>query len=71
MHWELVKQGLGIGIVPVDIGEAEPLVERVLPEFKLMSFPIWLTSHRELRTNKRIRLVFDFLAEELAKSTTE
>ncbi|HAU67639.1 MAG TPA: LysR family transcriptional regulator, partial [Gammaproteobacteria bacterium] len=31
----------------------------------------WLTSHRELRTNKRIRLVFDFLAEELAKSTTE
>jgi len=71
VHWELVKQGLGIGIVPVDIGEAEPLVERVLPEFKLMSFPIWLTSHRELRTNKRIRLVFDFLAEELAKSTTE
>lgn len=65
VHWELVKQGLGIGIAPLDIGEAEPLVERVLPDFELMSFEIWLTSHRELRTNKRIRLVFDFLAEEL------
>jgi DNA-binding transcriptional LysR family regulator len=69
VHWELVKQGLGIGIVPLDIGEAEPLVERVLPDFKLMSFPIWLTSHRELRTNKRIRLVFDFLADELRLKT--
>jgi hypothetical protein len=35
-----------------------------------MSFPIWLTSHRELRTNKRIRLVFDFLAEELTCGVT-
>ena len=70
VHWELVKQGLGIGVVPIDIGEAEPLVERVLPHFKLMSFPIWLTSHRELRTNKRIRLVFDFLADELSSSTS-
>ncbi|MFQ3226702.1 MAG: DNA-binding transcriptional LysR family regulator [Porticoccaceae bacterium] len=69
VHWELVKQGLGIGIVPLDIGEAEPLVERVLPDFKLMSFPIWLTSHRELRTNKRIRLVFDLLADELKLKT--
>jgi DNA-binding transcriptional LysR family regulator len=70
VHWELVKQGLGIGIVPMDIGDAEPLVERVLPDLKLMSFPIWLTSHRELRTNKRIRLVFDFLAEELTCGVT-
>lgn len=69
VHWELVKQGLGIGIVPLDIGSSEPLVERVLPGFKLMSFPIWLTSHRELRTNKRIRLVFDFLADELRLKT--
>lgn len=69
VHWELVKQGLGIGIAPLDIGSYEPLVERVLPGFKLMSFPIWLTSHRELRTNKRIRLVFDFLADELRRKT--
>lgn len=65
VHWELVKQGIGIGIVPVDIGDAEPLVRRVLPGYTLATFPIWLTTHREIRTSKRIRLVFDFLAQEL------
>lgn len=27
--------------------------------------PIWLTSHRELSTSRRIRVVFDLLAAEL------
>jgi DNA-binding transcriptional LysR family regulator len=67
VHWELVKKGLGIGIVPEDLGSTEKLVERVLPDVKPISFPIWLTSHRELRTSKRIRLVFDFIANELSE----
>ena len=65
-HWELVKQGLGIGIMPEEIGDAEPLVERVLPILKPIEFPIWLTAHRELNTSRRIRMVFDLLAKELA-----
>lgn len=65
VHWELVKQGLGIGIMPENIGDAEPLVQRVLPEFEPMTFPIWLTTHRELNTSRRVRMVFDFLATEL------
>ncbi len=65
VHWEMVKQGLGIGIVPDNIGDREPLVERVLTSIEPISFPIWLTSHRELKASKRIRFVFDFLAEEL------
>lgn len=65
VHWELVKQGLGIGIVPDNIGDREPLVERTLTSIEPISFPIWLTSHRELKASKRIRFVFDFLAEEL------
>ena len=65
VHWEMVKQGLGIGIVPEDLGDAEPLVERVLEDLELLSFPMWLTSQRELKTSRRIRFVFDFLAQEL------
>ncbi|MGY8863211.1 MAG: LysR substrate-binding domain-containing protein, partial [Pseudomonadales bacterium] len=30
VHWELVKKGLGIGVMPADIGDAEPLVQPVL-----------------------------------------
>jgi len=65
VHWELVKQGLGIGIMPEDIGDAEPLVQQVLPKLEAITFPIWLTTHRELKTNRRVRMVFDLLANEL------
>lgn len=64
--WELVKQGVAIGILDGNIGDAEPLVERVLPDMEPLMFPIWLVAHRELNTSRRIRMVFDLLAEELA-----
>jgi len=65
-HWELVKQGLGIGIMPEEIGDIEPLVQRALPDFPPIIFPIWLTTHRELRTSRRVRIVYDLLAKELS-----
>ena len=64
--WELVKHGLGIGVLDGNIGDAEPLVRRALPDFEPLMFPIWLVAHREVNTSRRIRVVFDLLAEELA-----
>ena len=65
--WEFVKAGLGIGILDGNIGDAEPAVVRVLPELEPLIFPIWLVAHRELHTSRRIRMVFDLLADELGK----
>ena len=65
--WEYVTQGLGIGILDGHLGDAEPRVQRVLPNFEPLTFPIWLVSHRDLATNRRIRRVFDLLAEALSK----
>lgn len=67
VQWELVKHGLGIGVQADNIAEAEPLVEPAAPEFDVVPFPIWLVSHREIHTSKRVRVVFDLLAEELGK----
>lgn len=67
VHWELVKHGIGIGVIPERVGEAEPLVQQALPSLPPLLMPIWLTTHRELRTSKRIRLVFDLLAAELGQ----
>ena len=64
--WELVKHGLGIGILDGEIGDREPRVRRVLPDLPPLVFPIWLVTHRELNTTRRVRVVFDLLAEELA-----
>jgi len=66
-HWQLIKQGLGIGIMPIDIAESDPLVLQVMPDFPAIEYPVWLTTHRELNSSRRVRLVFDLLVEELQK----
>ena len=66
-YWHLVVAGVGIGFSQVRIGDAEPLVSRVLPGFAIPPLPVWLTAHAGLRTNPRVRRVFDFLAERLAR----
>lgn len=65
--WELVKQGLAIGIMMEEIAALTPSVEKILPEFRPIPVPIWLTTHRELRTSRKIRLVYDFLADEIGR----
>jgi DNA-binding transcriptional LysR family regulator len=66
VQWELAKHGVGICIVMDQVGDAEPRVRRVLPDFPPMPVPVWLATHRELHTSRRIRVVFDLLAEALA-----
>ena len=61
------RSGLGIAILPTDVGDAEPGLRRVLPDGPLITFPIWLVAHRELRTARRVRVVFDHLAEGLER----
>jgi DNA-binding transcriptional LysR family regulator len=66
VQWALTTQGSGIGVMMEGIGDAESRVQRVLPE--QISFPVatWLTSHREVRTSRRVRIVFDLLAQALS-----
>lgn len=68
--WEMVKQGLGMCIMTDELGDTTPEVERLLPSFPDLPVPIWLVAHRELRTNRRIRLVFDFLSEAFTRRAT-
>ncbi len=65
-HWALVQQGLGIGAMMDEIAQDTPGIVRVLDEVPPVRFPIWLVSHRELRTARRIRVVFEALAAGLA-----
>jgi DNA-binding transcriptional LysR family regulator len=64
-YWRMVVAGAGIGFSQTNIGDAEPLVERVLPDFPIPDMPVWLAAHEQLRTNPRVRRVFDVLAERL------
>ncbi len=67
VQWELVKQGVAITATLEQIGDREPLVERVaVPGLAPITAEIWIVTHKELRTNKRVRTVFDFLVSEFA-----
>ena len=63
--WEMVREGLGVGVIDVAIGDATPGVSRVAPDQPLIPFPVWLAAHRDILTHRRLRLAFDLLAEEL------
>lgn len=63
--WEMVRQGMGIGILDDRIGDADPSVTRVLPGFEPVDFPVWLVAHRDIARSRRLRVVFEALAEGL------
>lgn len=62
---QVVAQGMGIGFMSAFQARALGLVP-VLPQLRIPPMPCWLAVHREVRSNKRVRCVFDFLAQQLA-----
>ena len=64
--WQYLQAGLGIALIPEVLSRHAPDVELVLPDLPSYDFPVWLVTHRELRTNALIRLVFDCLAQRLS-----
>jgi len=68
VQWELVKLGAAITATLEDIGDNEPLVERlVVPGLSPIEMDLWIVTHNELRTSRRIRRVFDFLVSEFSR----
>jgi DNA-binding transcriptional LysR family regulator len=65
VQWALITRGSGIGVMMDVVGDIDPRVVRVLPDQISFSFDTWLTSHREIRTSRRVRTVFDLLADAL------
>lgn len=66
--WEAVRAGLGIGFVSQHQIRTDPAVIPLLPKLKIQPFPVWLVVHKEVRTNKRIRAVYDYLADALPRA---
>lgn len=65
--WEMACLGLGITPMMDDLGRQFPDMQVVLPDLESVPVPYYLTTHRELHSSKRIRLVYDRLGELLSK----
>jgi len=64
--WRAVCDGLGLGFGPNYLARTNGDVVRIAEQFTIAPLPVWLVTHREVKTNRRIRTVFDILAKELA-----
>jgi DNA-binding transcriptional LysR family regulator len=66
VQWQAICSGFGVGFAAQYMLRSNLAVQPVLVEkLKIPALPMWLAVHREIRTNPRIRAVFDFLASHL------
>lgn len=56
-----IRAGLGIGVLQVPIGENDPDLVPVLPDFVIHRLDTWIVTHEDLRRTPRIAVVFDHL----------
>ncbi len=66
-HIEAIRSGLGIGVTHQGLARRWPGVIRVLPDLALPDLDLWIACHADVHYNKRIRLVMDFLAQQLKR----
>ena len=61
--WEWVRKGMCLGAMVEAVARLTPEVQVAVPSIAPIAVPVWMVTHRELHTSRRIRLVFDMLAE--------
>lgn len=63
---QAVRAGIGIGFLASYAQKLDSDLKQILPgKLRIAPLPMWLAVHREIRSNVRIRAVFDHLAEAL------
>lgn len=60
-----VRAGIGIGPLHTGMASQWSDVTQILPDIPVPALELWLACHADVRHNKRIRVVMDFLAEKL------
>ena len=60
------RAGLGVAVVQVPVGDADPVLMRILPDVHVGRLDIWITMHEDLRSLPRVRTLFDHLVGSFA-----
>jgi DNA-binding transcriptional LysR family regulator len=57
------RNDIGLSVLPTFVGDKDPQLVRVVLETPIVSRPLWIVYHRDLRGNKRVGAMRDFLTE--------
>jgi DNA-binding transcriptional LysR family regulator len=60
-----LRAGMGIGACQQGVADTDPSLLPVLPEVTIVQLPVWIAMHEDRRRLRRLRLLFDHLAEGL------
>jgi DNA-binding transcriptional LysR family regulator len=60
-----IRAGFGIGICQCPIARRDRQLVHLLPEAFALELDTWLVMHEDLRTSRRVRLLYDHLAQAL------
>lgn len=66
-QYQALLAGTGIGGCQDRLAERNPDLVAVLPDQIRFRYESWLVMHQDQRDNRRIKLLFDFLAEEMKR----
>lgn len=60
---DLVAQNLGVGLLPIFLGERQPRLLRLTDEISECQTELWLLTHAEARHQRRVAAVYSYLAQ--------
>jgi len=63
-QYAALRAGFGVGVCQVALGKRDGLVP-LLPGFLEFTLGVWLVMHRDLKSTRRVRLMFEHLAAHL------
>jgi DNA-binding transcriptional LysR family regulator len=63
------RAGVGIAPAQVPVGDRDPNLIRILPEFEIVAIETWIVTHENLSKAPRVRAVFDVLVRSFAGLT--
>lgn len=61
------QSGLGLALLPCQIGDREPSLARVIDPQPGLTAGFWILTHPELQHRPKIRVFFDFMTREIRK----
>ncbi|MBT5241105.1 MAG: LysR family transcriptional regulator [Rhodospirillaceae bacterium] len=61
-QYEAARAGIGLAMIDCFLGDADPNLERILPDKLFHTVEVWLVTHAEVSRSARIRVLFDHIA---------